>query len=108
MRAHPEYVSGTGQLDTVLMQTSDDVVCKTGAEGVHGAGIVSRAVGYASKVTDGNGRARGPVTVAALRALGALDDAAYAKLQPYGEPVVTNWAGHPVGAIRARGFEAPA
>jgi L-asparaginase II len=108
MRAHPEYVSGTGQLDTVLMQTSDDLVCKTGAEGVHGVGIVSRAVGYASKVTDGNGRARAPGTVAALRGLGALDDAAYAQLQPYAEPIVSNWAGRPVGAIRARGFGASA
>jgi L-asparaginase II len=105
MRANPAYVSGTNQLDTVLMQTSPDLVCKGGAEGVHGVGIVGRGIGYASKVIDGNGRGRGPGTVAALRALGALDDAAFAKLQSFGEPVVTNWAGRAVGAIRARGFE---
>jgi L-asparaginase II len=105
MRAHPEYVAGTNQLDTVLMQSSADLVCKGGAEGVHGVGIVSRGIGYASKVVDGNGRARGPGTVAALRALSALDDAAFAKLANIGEPVVANWAGRAVGAIRARGFE---
>ncbi|HEY1428624.1 MAG TPA: asparaginase [Candidatus Tumulicola sp.] len=106
MRAHPQYVSGTRQLDTVLMQTCDDIVCKSGAEGVHGAGVVRRGIGYASKVTDGNGRARGPATVSALRALGAIDAAAFAKLQPYAEPAITNWAGYAVGEVRARGFEA--
>jgi L-asparaginase II len=108
MRTNPEFVSGTNQLDTVLMQSNADLVCKGGAEGVHGVGIVSRGVGYASKVLDGNGRARGPGTVAALRTLGALDDAAFAKLQSFGEPVVSNWAGRAVGAIRARGFEGAA
>jgi L-asparaginase II len=104
MRAFPEYVAGTNQLDTVLMQTSGNIVCKTGAEGVHGAGIVDQGCGYASKVIDGNGRARAPGTIAALRALGAIDTDSYAQLERLAHPPVRNWAGDSVGEIRANDF----
>jgi L-asparaginase II len=104
MRTFPEYVAGTNQLDTVLMQASDNVVCKTGAEGVHGVGVVDKGYGYASKVIDGNGRARAPGTITALRALGAIDADAFARLERLAQPPVLNWAGHSVGEIRATDF----
>jgi L-asparaginase II len=104
MRAFPQYVAGTNQLDTVLMQTSDNIVCKTGAEGVHGVAIVDRGCGYASKVIDGNGRARAPGTIAALRALGAIDADSYVRLERLARPAVRNWAGDAVGEIRATEF----
>jgi L-asparaginase II len=104
MRTFPEYVAGTNQLDTVLMQASDNVVCKTGAEGVHGVGVVDKGYGYASKVIDGNGRARAPGTITALRALGAIDGDAFARLERLAQPPVLNWAGHSVGEIRATDF----
>ncbi len=101
MVAHPEYVAGTGQLDTVLMQVADGAIaCKGGAEGIHGVAAIARGLGYAAKVLDGGGRARGPSTIAALRWLGVLDDQAAAKLARFARPVVYNRAGRAVGEIR--------
>jgi len=101
MVAFPEYVSGTGELDTVLMQVaSGTIACKGGAEGVHGVAAIERGFGYVSKVLDGAGRARGPSTIAVLRRLGALDEAQATKLARYARPVVYNRAGRAVGEIR--------
>ncbi len=101
MVSHPEYVSGTGQFDTrVIAAGSGAVVCKAGAEGVHALTLIAQGIGLASKVLDGTPRARGPLTMAALRALGSpLADAT--DLAAYVEPIVYNRAGHAVGAVRA-------
>lgn len=102
MIAHPEYVAGTGQLDTALMQASGGAIaCKGGAEGVHGVAAIAGGFGYAAKVLDGGGRARGPSTIAALRRLGALGEDAAVELARYARPVVYNRAGLAVGEIRA-------
>ena len=102
MIAYPEYVSGTGELDTVLMQVAGGAIaCKGGAEGVHGVAAIERGFGYASKVLDGAGRGRGPSTIAVLRHLGALDEAQATKLARFARPVVYNRAGRAVGEIRA-------
>ena len=102
MIAYPEYVAGTGRFDTVLMQASDGAIaCKGGAEGIHGVAAVARGFGYAAKVLDGAGRARGPSTIAALRQLGAIDEPAAMKLARFARPVVYNRAGLAVGEIRA-------
>lgn len=101
MSAHPEYIAGTNQLDTVLMQrTGGKLVCKGGAEGVHGVGAIERSLGFVSKVRDGAGRARGPSTVTALRALDVLDEAEATELGRIRRPIVYNRAGRPVGEIR--------
>ncbi len=103
MTAYPQYVAGTGQFDTVLMQAgAGSIACKAGAEGVHGVAAIDRGLGYASKVLDGTGRARGPSTVAALRGLGVLDDEKTTELARFGRPIVYNRAGRAVGEIRAR------
>jgi L-asparaginase II len=100
MVSHPEYVAGTGAFDTVLMRAAGGgVAAKVGAEGVHGVAIMSRALGFASKVVDGGSRARPPVTVAALEALG-VTLAASAELAAFAHPMVYNRAGRQVGAIR--------
>ncbi|MBV8655603.1 MAG: asparaginase [Candidatus Eremiobacteraeota bacterium] len=102
MIAHPRYVAGTGQLDTVLMEaTRGALLCKGGAEGVHGVAAIERALGYAAKVCDGAGRARGPSTIAALRHLGVLDEAKATELARFGRPIVYNRAHRNVGEIRA-------
>lgn len=102
MLAYPEYVCGTGQLDTVLMQAGGGAIaCKAGAEGVHGVSIVPSAVGVATKVLDGTGRARGPSTIAVLRRLGALDEGKTTELARFARPIVYNRAGRAVGEIRA-------
>ncbi len=100
MVAHPEYVSGRGEFDTALMTAGGgSVACKAGAEGVHGVSLVPDGVGFASKVADGASRARAPVTMAALKALGSpVADAT--ELRAFAHPVVYNRAGRAVGEIR--------
>jgi L-asparaginase II len=101
MAAHPEYIAGTNQLDTVLMQrTAGRLVCKGGAEGVHGVAAIERSLGFASKACDGAGRARGPSTIAALRGLDVLGEDEATELARFGRPIVYNRAGRPVGEIR--------
>ena len=101
MIAYPEYVSGTGELDTVLMQVGEGgIACKGGAEGVHAVSAIEPGLGYVSKVLDGGGRARGPSTIAALRQLGVLDEAQATKLARFARPAVYNRAGRAVGEIR--------
>ncbi len=95
MRAHPEYVAGTGREDTVLMAGVPGLLAKAGAEGVH---VVALADGsaLAVKIDDGAARARGPITVAALRALGVSAPV----LDELAETTVLG-GGVPVGAVRA-------
>jgi L-asparaginase II len=72
MRAHPYLVAGSGREDTRLMNAVPGLLCKAGAEGVHAAALPDgRAV--ALKVDDGANRARLPIMVAALRALGVSE-----------------------------------
>ena len=100
MVSYPEYVSGTGTFDTVLMHAAGGALaCKAGAEGVHGVAVMAGGVGFASKVADGASRARPPVTMAALRQLG-LPIAEEGTLQAYARPSVYNRAGRLVGEIR--------
>ena len=70
MRAHPDLVGGTGRDVTLLMQGLPGLLAKDGAEGVYAAALPDGA-SVALKIADGAARARGPVLVAALRALGA-------------------------------------
>ncbi|WP_326597610.1 asparaginase [Streptomyces sp. NBC_01803] len=69
MRAHPEYVAGTGRTDTLLMRAVPGLLSKAGAEGVQAVALADgRAI--ALKIEDGHARARGPVLAAALASLG--------------------------------------
>ena len=69
MTGYPELVGGPTRDVTVLMRLVPGLLVKDGAEGVQVAALPDgRAV--AMKVADGAGRARAPVTVAALRSLG--------------------------------------
>ena len=96
----PEYVEGTGRFDSMLMASgAGSIACKLGAEGVHCLSFIPKGIGFASKVWDGTNRARPPVTMAALRAIGA-PAAAAAELQAFAHPIVYNRAGRAVGAIR--------
>ncbi len=64
---YPQYVAGTGQLDTELIAAGNrKIVAKAGAEGVHGVAAIEPGVGYVSKVLDGNSRGRGPSTLSVL------------------------------------------
>ena len=101
MIAHPEYVSGTGEFDTRLMQSANGTIaCKAGAEGVHGTAIIDRA-GLVVKVVDGAARGRAPAVLAALRRLVLLGEPALTRLADLERPIVYNRAGRPVGEVRA-------
>ncbi len=93
MVGHPEMVGGPRRDVTRLMQLVPGLLAKDGAEGVQVAALPDgRAV--AVKIADGGGRARTPVTIAALRALG-VDVATDAIV----EPILGH--GRPVGDVRA-------
>ncbi|HVA29195.1 MAG TPA: asparaginase [Candidatus Baltobacteraceae bacterium] len=100
MVSYPEYVAGTGEFDSVLMEAAGGgIACKVGAEGVHGVACIPQGIGFASKVLDGSSRARPPVTMAALRALG-VKAAGATELEAFARPIVYNRAGRRVGEIR--------
>ena len=73
MRAHPYLVGGEGRAVTRLMQGIPGLVVKDGAEGVFAAALPDGAA-VAVKVSDGAERARTPILVEALRALGVRAD----------------------------------
>ncbi len=101
MMAYPQYVSGTGEFDTVLMHTADGrIACKAGAEGVHGTAAIDRG-GLAIKVLDGSARGRAPAVLAVLRELHWLDDAALEHMAAFEHPDVQNRAGLHVGEVHA-------
>jgi L-asparaginase II len=70
MRAHPEWTSGTSRDERRLMDAVPGLLVKAGAEGVAAFALADGRSG-AVKIDDGATRARIPVTVAALRRLGA-------------------------------------
>ncbi|HSA52845.1 MAG TPA: asparaginase [Yinghuangia sp.] len=95
MRAYPEYVAGSGRVDTLLMRAVPGLIAKMGAEAVQGVALADgRAVAF--KVDDGSVRTLAPIVVAALRRLGV--DAP--ELDGIAEVVLTG-GGRPVGVIRA-------
>lgn len=102
MIAHPEYVSGTGEFDTRLMSAGQGrIVCKGGAEGVHGSAFLQRGAGLVCKVLDGASRGRAPAVLEALRHLDLLNEAALTELADLERPIVYNRAGRAVGEVRA-------
>ena len=97
MRAHPEYVSGTNRLDSVLMQGIPGLLAKGGAEGVQALALPDgRAMAFKFADGDLERRACGPVTAAALRRMGVEAEVLCRFAE---EPLLGG--GKPVGAIRA-------
>jgi L-asparaginase II len=70
MREHPYMVGGTGRFDTALMGVTD-LVCKSGAEIVFGAGSQD-GWGLALKISDGGTRALRPAALVALSRKGVV------------------------------------
>lgn len=102
MAAYPQYVSGTGEFDTRLMSAgAGSIVCKGGAEGVHGSAFIEAGAGMVCKVLDGSSRGRAPAVLAAVRQMGLMDGAAMTQLADLERPIVYNRAGRAVGEVRA-------
>ncbi|MEV8634469.1 asparaginase [Streptosporangium sp. NPDC051023] len=68
-RAHPEWTSGTTRPEARLMRAIPGLMVKAGAEAFEAFVFADGRAGTV-KIEDGGYRARTPVTVAALRALG--------------------------------------
>ncbi len=64
MREHPYMVAGTGRFDTAVMGGTD-LVSKSGAEAVYGAGS-PEGWGLALKISDGGSRALRPAALTIL------------------------------------------
>ncbi len=97
---HPEWVSGPGRRDTVMMQRLPGALVKGGAEGV--LALAARSGPAAAlKIADGAGRAVAPVAIAMLDALGVDTGELAALAAP---PVLGH--GQSVGSVRAVPFSA--
>jgi len=99
----PFMVAGTGRFATRVMQRfGERVFCKGGAEGVYCAALPERGLGVAIKIDDGNNsRAAEVVMAAAIEALVRLDDHDMEFMRELSAPVLRNWQGIGVGALRA-------
>ena len=99
--ARPEMVAGTGRLCTaIIRETGGAVLAKTGAEGVFAAALPERGLGVAIKIDDGAGRAAEVAVTNILKHLGAIDDAAAARLADYFVAPLKNIAGRRIGDVR--------
>jgi L-asparaginase II len=100
VRRWPFMLAGTGQLDTLLLEaTGGRVLAKVGAEAAYGAVDLSTGTGLALKVLDGAPRARGAALLAALRALGWVDDRELEAVLP-AAVVELHGGGQTVGQVR--------
>jgi L-asparaginase II len=107
VRQHPFMVAGSGQLDTLLLEaTGGRVMAKVGAEAVYGAVNLASNIGMALKVVDGGARARGAALLAAVAALGWLDEAEWQAVLP-AATVEVHGGGQKVGAVRPATLDLP-
>lgn len=95
MTAHPEMVGGQERDVTLFMRHVPGLMAKDGADGVFAAALPDGRT-VALKIADGGDRARPPVMVAALQALG-IDTTAVAPLVE--ERIMGH--GRQVGVVRA-------
>ncbi len=97
MRAHPDLVRGTGEIDTELMRAESSLVAKVGAEATIGVGLADGR-GLALKVRDGAWRALEPAAVHATRAAFGLAATGEA-LERHAVPPIANAIGDVVGSL---------
>jgi L-asparaginase II len=101
MRAEPYLVAGRDRPDTALMEAVPGVIAKGGAEGLMCVALLDRGLGMALRIRDGGGgRASGPASIHALRALDVLTEEHLERLDPFARPPVLG-GGAPVGELIA-------
>jgi L-asparaginase II len=99
--AEPFYVAGIGRACTAIMQAgAGRIFVKTGAEGVFCAALPEMGLGIALKCDDGASRASEACVAHILAALFRADDALMERISEIAAPVLRNWNGIEVGAIR--------
>jgi L-asparaginase II len=96
--AEPWFTAGTGRFCTeVMIALAGAAYVKTGAEGVYAATLPALGLGIAVKADDGAGRAAEVILAATLiRLLPAHSET----LRRLANPVLRNWNGMEVGALR--------
>ncbi len=96
----PWHVAGTGRFCTELMHAfGARVFVKTGAEGVYCGALPDQGLGVAVKCDDGAGRAA-EVVMAATLARFMKSDADRNAIERFARPMLRNWNGIEVGALR--------
>ena len=99
--AKPWYVAGSGRFCTEIMERfGARVFVKTGAEGVYCGALPEQGLGIALKCDDGAGRAAQAIMAAVIARFLPVDTAERVALVPLMRPVLRNWNGIEVGAIR--------
>jgi L-asparaginase II len=102
MIAHPENVSGEGELVTTVMRVGAGAfVCKSGAEGLFCLGVPDAGIGLAIRIADGSFRAHQEVLISALRQLNLITNAQATAIVAADPPQLRNHNGRHVGDIRA-------
>src|SRR5690606_16505732 len=102
--AEPFLVAGTDRLDTRLMRAAGGrVMVKIGAEGVYCGAIPELGLGIALKCDDGAARAAEVMIAAVVARLLPSEDALSAMIGDMARPVMANWNGIAVGALRPAG-----
>ena len=97
-------VAGSGRFDTSAMELlGARAFTKIGAEGVACAALPEVGLGLAVKADDGAARAREVMIAALIDRFLTLEGAQRAALQRFVAPVLTNWRGAEVGAMRPAG-----
>lgn len=102
--AEPFLVAGTDRLDTRLMRAAGGrVMVKIGAEGVYCGANPELGLGIALKCDDGAARAAEVMIAAVVARLLPSEDALSAMIGDMARPVMANWNGIAVGALRPAG-----
>lgn len=102
MRDEPLLISGQARADLALVRAGgNDWIAKVGADGVQTLASLSRGIGLAIKIGDGNPKALLAVTVELLRQLGWLDQTAATALAAFDGPPIHNWRGIETGRLHA-------
>jgi L-asparaginase II len=97
----PWYVAGTARFCTEIMQLfGARVFVKTGAEGVYCGALPEEGLGIAIKCDDGAGRASQAIMAAIIARFLPLGDAERVTLARLERPILRNWNGLEVGALR--------
>jgi L-asparaginase II len=100
MRSEPYLVGGRHRVDTDVMQATDDLVVKSGAEALECAAVLSSGIGFAVKIEDGGSRASAPALIRALDQMGALSAGQRRALAHHASPPVSG-GGKRVGSLDA-------
>jgi L-asparaginase II len=100
MQQYPHLVSGPGRCDLAVTEAcKGDVILKIGGEAIEVIGVLSKGLGIAIKISDGNPRALYPVIIETLRQIGALDDSQAQVLAKFTRPRLHNFRDLHIGEI---------